>query len=200
MNEENDIIKNDLGKLEKKESAVIEGEALEEKNGLPVKKENGSEADSKGKEKKTILKGTTEKKWTVKKIMKTVALAAVVLLAWLAIVQYMAADKYEAVVKVVEQGGKIGVNPLTERLDFGDLPKGNSASRIINVENKGGMNIYVKIIKTGEISELIKISKNDFVLPPNSNEKVEFLLEMPISADKEGYKGNVMVFKLPKIF
>ena len=141
-----------------------------------------------------------KKKMTPKKFLKIVVLFMVFIAAWLAIVQYMAADKYEAVVKVMEEGGKIGVNPMTERLDYGDLPKGNASTRFVTIENNGKMGIYVAVVKYGGIAELIKISRNNFVLNPEEKEKLEFLIEMPISANKEEYKGKVLIFKLPKMF
>ncbi|MCK4592774.1 hypothetical protein KAT63_05060 [Candidatus Parcubacteria bacterium] len=141
-----------------------------------------------------------KKKMTVKKFLKMTVLFIVFLVAWFAVVQYMAADKYEAVVKVMEEGGKIGVNPMTERLDYGDLPKGNASTRFVTIENNGKMGIYVAIVKYGGIAELIKISRNNFVLDPGEKEKLELLLEMPISADKDGYEGKVVIFKLPKLF
>ena len=62
------------------------------------------------------------------------------------------------------------------------------------------MDIYVAVVKYGGIAELIKVSRNNFVLDPGEKEKLELLLEMPISADKEEYKGKVLIFKLPKVF
>ena len=140
------------------------------------------------------------KKITPKKFLKIVVLFAMFVVAWFVIVQYMAADKYEAVVKVVEEGGKIGVNPMTERLDYGDLPKGNASTRFVTIENNGKMGIYVAVVKYGGIAELIKISRNNFVLYSGEKEKLELSLEMPISANKEGYEGKIIIFKLPKVF
>jgi len=142
----------------------------------------------------------SKKKMTLKKFLKMAVLFVVFVVAWFAVVQYMAADKYEAVVRVVEEGGKIGVNPTAERLDYGDLPKGNASTRFVTIENNGSMGIYVMVIKYGGIAELIKVSRNNFVLDPEEKEKLELLLEMPISADKEEYKGKVLIFKLPKLF
>lgn len=141
-----------------------------------------------------------KKRWTAGKVLKMIVLFILLVFIWIGVVQYLAADKYGAVVKVQEEGKGVGVNPTTEELDFGDLPKGNSLMRFITIENSGEMAVYVKIIKTGSISDLIKISRNDFVLSPVDSEKIELLLEMPISADKEEYKGKVIIFKLPKLF
>ncbi|MCK5085110.1 hypothetical protein KAK05_00185, partial [Candidatus Parcubacteria bacterium] len=76
----------------------------------------------------------------------------------------------------------------------------NASTRFVTIENNGNMNIYVAVVKYGGIAELIKISRNNFVLDPGEKEKLEFLLEMPISANKEEYTGKVIIFKLPKLF
>ena len=141
-----------------------------------------------------------KKKWTARKIFKAVALFVILAFVWIGTVQYFAADKYNAVVRVQEEDRGVGVNPTTEELDFGDIPKGNGLMRFVTIENNGGMDVYVKIIKTGSISDLIEVSRNDFVLSSGDSAKIEFLLEMPISANKEEYKGKVMIFKLPKLF
>ena len=140
-----------------------------------------------------------KKKMTPKKFLKITILFVVFLVAWFAVVQYISADKYEAVVKVIEEGGQIGVNPTTERLDYGDLPKGNASTRFVTIENNGNMDIYVLVLKFGGIAELIRVNKNNFVLNSGEKEKLELSLEMPISADKESYEGKVIIFKLPKL-
>ena len=146
------------------------------------------------------LQTTKKKKWAIGKILKAAVLFVALVSIWIGVVQYMAADKYSAVVKVQEEDKGVGVNPTTEELDFGDLPKGDNLMRFVTIENGGEMDVYVKIVKTGSISDLIAINKNDFVLSSGDSVKIELLLEMPISADKEGYEGKVIIFKLPKLF
>jgi len=148
---------------------------------------------------KINIQTTTKKKWTAEKILKAVVLFVILIFVWVGIVQYFVADKYDALVGVQAEGEGIGVNPTTEELDFGDLPKGDNLMRFVTIENSGEMDIYVKIVKTGNISDLIKINKNNFVLSPGDSTKIGFLLEMPISANKEKYKGKVIIFKLPKL-
>ena len=55
-------------------------------------------------------------------------LAVVLIIIFLAVF-YIALDanKYSAQVLVIEGEGRVGVNPTTERLDFGDLSRGTSA-------------------------------------------------------------------------
>ena len=183
----NDGKENEVGKVEKQEGSTARSLSRTE-----IREDNG--ANSGGLEKIQI------KRMTPKKIIKCIILLIIFIIAWFAVVQYIAADKYEAVVKVMEEGGKIGVNPMTDRLDYGDLPKGNTSTRFVTIENGGKMNVYVVIFKYGEIAELIRINRNNFIIESGEKEKVEFSLEMPISANKEGYEGKVLIFKLPKVF
>ena len=188
--EKEDQIRDDFDKTHPNANGSTQDGANDETHPNPSQEGNN-------KEKNDIIQ---KKKMSPKKFLKIVVLFIVFVTAWFAIVQYMAADKYEAVVKVMEEGGKIGVNPMTERLDYGDLPKGNASTRFVTIENNGKMKIYVAVVKYGGIAELIKISRNNFILDPEEKEKLEFLLEMPISANRESYEGKVIIFKLPKVF
>lgn len=169
----------------------INGAGSENENPNNVKKEEELNQNN-----TKILKN---RKWKFKKIIKIITYIVVLLLIWIATIQYMSADKYDAVVNVLEQNEKVGINPTSDKLDYGDLPKGKRMSRSIIIENNGDMNIYVMILKTGNISELIEISKNNFVLNSGDNEKIELPLELPISANKDKYDGKIIIFKIPKL-
>lgn len=108
------------------------------------------------------------------------------------------ANKYRAMVRVVDGEGKVGVNPTTEALDFGDLSRGTSAVRRVNISNGTSIPMYVIVVKTGDVSELIDISKNYFTLAPRKEEKIEFATYIPASARLDAnYKGRVYLFKIP---
>src|SRR3989304_7486380 len=68
------------------------------------------------------------------------------------------ANKYQAGVRVVEGEGRVGVNPTTERLDFGDLSRGTSAVRTVTIKNGTIMPMYVVMVKTGKIADLVEIA------------------------------------------
>lgn len=171
----------------------------EDNNNINDEKLNNTQLES-AELKEINLQKTKKKKRKAGKVLKIIVLFATLIFVWIGAVQYLAADRYGAVVKIQKEGESIGVNPTTEKLDFGDLPKGNSLMRFITIENSGEMDVYVKIIKTGSIADLIELNRNDFVLSSGDSAKIELLLEMPISADKEEYKGKVIIFKLPKLF
>ena len=108
------------------------------------------------------------------------------------------ANKFKATVRVVEGESVIGLNPTTEALDFGDLSRGTSAVRRVEVKNNIPFSTYVVMFKTGEIGSLIKIEKNFFRLKPREETKIEYSVYMPASAEiDKTYDGRVYLFKIP---
>ena len=111
------------------------------------------------------------------------------------------ANKYAAQVRAIEGEGKVGVNPTTERLDFGDLSRGTSAVRTVSIKNDSFTPFFVTMIKMGGIRSLMKIDKNNFMLRRGQEEKIEFTTYMPASADIDKmYSGRVYIFKIPALF
>lgn len=108
------------------------------------------------------------------------------------------ANKYPALVRVIEGEGKVGVNPTDQALDFGDLSRGTSAVRRVDIQNGTPSPMYIAIFKMGSISDLVKIDKNFFRLPAREGTKIEFTLYMPASAEvDQKYTGRVFLFKVP---
>ncbi len=140
-----------------------------------------------------IRRGRLAINYMVRKVTYII-LAVVVLLV---VVQVLTADRYKAMVKVVDEENKIGVNPTAEALDFGDLSKNTGATRYVSIENNGNYKIYIIVWKFGSIAELIKLSRNNFTLSPGGKERLAFEMYMPVSADKEEYSGWVWIFKTP---
>ena len=125
---------------------------------------------------------------------------AIVLAVIFLFIFYIALDanKYQATVLVIEGEGRVGVNPTTERLDFGDLSPGTSAVRRVDIENGTGIPIYVAIVRFGSINDLMKMSKSSFVLQAGKDEQIEFTVYMPASAPiGEKLTGRVFIFKIP---
>jgi len=108
------------------------------------------------------------------------------------------ANKYKMTVNIVEGAGKIGVNPTSESLDFGDLARGTSAVRRVNILNGTFMPVYVMAFKTGDISDLVDIDRNNFKLSSDEEVKIEFATYVPASAEiGRVYNGRVYLFKIP---
>lgn len=108
------------------------------------------------------------------------------------------ANKYPALVRAVEGEGTVGVNPTDQALDFGDLSRGTSAVRRVDIQNDTPIPMFIMTFKTGDIASLIDINKNFFRLEPRGGEKLSFTLYMPASAEiDQTYKGRVYLFKVP---
>lgn len=108
------------------------------------------------------------------------------------------ANKYRAMVNVISGEGRTGINPTSESLDFGDLSRGMSAVRKVNIENGTIVPMYVAIMKTGDVNELMTVSENNFRLDPRSKKVIEFSTYIPASAEiGKNYTGRVYLFKIP---
>lgn len=133
------------------------------------------------------------------KIKKIIIIILIIIFVILA-AQVINAQKYRMIVKVVDEENKVGVNPTTEKLDFGDLSRNNGMSRYVTLKSQGNTPAYIIIWKFGQISDLVKINKNRFVLEPGQEEKLSFTINIPPSAETKQYTGNIWIFRLPKIF
>lgn len=138
------------------------------------------------------LTGEPMKKW--EKIIGVIALILFLCIFYVV----LDANKYQATVHIISGQGKVGVNPTTEKLDFGDLSPGTSAVRRVSVQNQTIIPVYVMVLRVGGINDLMKLNKNFFTLPPKSSTELEFSVYMPASA-KEGdtLTGRVFLFKIP---
>lgn len=134
-------------------------------------------------------------------LWRKIAWGVVILILIIVAVQIVNAQKFKATVLPIEGEKKVGVNPTTESLDFGDLSHDTQATRTITLKSGGSSGSYIWIMKFGNLSDLIKISDDKIYLKPGEERKVEFSVYMPVSA-KTGQRMNawVWIFKLPKVF
>ena len=132
-----------------------------------------------------------------KSIFKKVLIVIGLLILIVIVVQVINASKYKMVINVVDGENIMGVNPLTESLDFGDLSRNNGMTRYITMKSGGGMSTFVIVWKFGNISDLVKLSKNFFKLSSGEEVKLAFEISIPPSAETKQYKGGVWIFRLP---
>jgi len=133
------------------------------------------------------------------KLAKKIIIGILIIIALFVIVQIVNAAKYKMVVNVVEGENIMGVNPLADKLDFGDLSRNNGMTRYITMKSEGGISTYVLVWKMGGISDLVKIDKSSFVLKPSEEVKLSFEIQIPPSAEIKNYSGWIWIFRLPKI-
>ena len=129
---------------------------------------------------------------------KKVLIGLVVLVYLFVFYIILDANKYKATVHTIDGAGRVGVNPTTESLDFGDISLGMSARRRVNVDNGTFMPMRVLVWKTGGIQDLLDISDQSFRVGPHSKAEIEFTTYIPASASlDQSYEGRVYIFKIP---
>lgn len=110
------------------------------------------------------------------------------------------ANKYKAMVRVIEGEGKVGINPTDQALDFGDLSRGTSAVRKVTLENNSFLPIKVVTWRRGAIADLMDIDKSSFRLEKGAKETIEFTTYIPASAEiGKIYQGKVVIFRIPTL-
>ena len=108
------------------------------------------------------------------------------------------ANKYSAEVNVIAGEGKVGVNPTTESLDFGDMSPGTTAVRRVDIKNGTPVPMWVAVVRLGSIMDLMKLNENFFTLRGGEDAKLEFTTYMPASAPVgQILTGRVFIFKIP---
>jgi len=133
-------------------------------------------------------------------VIKIIGLVIVLVIIWFLAIQVMAAERYDMLVNVKEEEDVMGINPLDDSLDFGDLSRGLGATRYVSLQNDSGKDRYILVWKRGEIADMIKLNQTNFVLKTGEETKLEFTLKVPPSAEAKQYKGKVMIFRWPKLF
>jgi len=133
------------------------------------------------------------------KTIKQVLIGIGLLIALLIIVQIVNAAKYRMVVNVVEGENIMGVNPLADKLDFGDLSRNNGMTRYVTLKSGGGIATYIVVWQFGEIAGLVELNKNYFTLNPGEEVKLAFEINIPPSAETRNYSGWTIIFRLPKV-
>jgi len=129
---------------------------------------------------------------------KIIVLSLIAIIGVFVVIQVINASKYDMVVNVVDGENVLGLNPLTERLDFGDLSRNNRMARQITIANGGSMDSYVIVWKFGEVSDLVHVDKNFFTVKSKEESKISFEVGIPPSAETRKYEGGVWIFRVPK--
>lgn len=132
--------------------------------------------------------------------IKKILIVIGIILALVVVIQIVNAAKYKMVVNVVEGENVMGLNPLGDKLDFGDLSRNNGMTRYVTLKSGGGTSTYIIVWRFGEISDLVKLNKNNFTLKPGEEEKLAFEINIPPSAQVKQYSGWTIIFRLPKLF
>ena len=109
------------------------------------------------------------------------------------------ADKFAMQVNVIKSANKIGINPLTDSLDFGDIYPGGKVKRYITVKNDGPRSTLMVVWVTGTAGEMVTANDSYLTLEPGKKRRLTFLIKVPASASFQTYQGRVWLIRLPKL-
>lgn len=130
--------------------------------------------------------------------MRLIGLALIASLVLTAAVEIAAAQWYRVTVQVVADG-TLGINPLDDALDFGDMPPGTGQTRFVTLANDSGRPAYIMVLTIGGVGQLIDVDRSRFVLEGGQTAQVGLKLRVPPSAPLKGYSGAVAIFRLPYV-
>ena len=112
---------------------------------------------------------------------------------------FQALTIYDAQVIVKAKGEPFGVAPFTDRIDFGDIPQGETIGKTLVVKNEGTVPNSISVFVIGNIGNLVKVNPDSLTLKPGESREIKFQLTMPASATPERkYTGKVFLLRIPQ--
>jgi len=131
-------------------------------------------------------------------LKKTIMIIAIILM--LLSLGLMGYNLYVVDVKVLDISFKvddvIGINVSNKSLNFGRSPPETAMKRYINLSNNYNFPIEINIKMSGEISEYVSVSDNNFEIIPGDKKEVTFLLRIPKDIEYRYFIGKSrVVFK-----
>ena len=126
--------------------------------------------------------------------------ALVLALSLFAVVQFRWTETYsvQLIVLPAVAGSEpsFGINPTTERLDFGDLQPGLTETRFVTLEN-GKLPNRVTIIIYGGIRDFLSVDDAFFTMDPNETRRIAFHIAVPSNAETRKHSGRVVIIRTP---
>lgn len=90
----------------------------------------------------------------------------------------------------------IGINVENTSLNFGRTYPGSLVFRKINLTNNYNFPIKISILNTGDISQFVYVSENDFLLRPKELRQVTYYVDVPKDAEYRNFTGiSKVIFK-----
>lgn len=129
-------------------------------------------------------------------VLRLAAVAVILSIALTTAVEIIAAQRYRVSVQVVDDA-TLGINPLDDSLDYGDMPLGAGQTRFVTLSNDSDRAAYIWVVTVGSAGKLIKIDRSHFVLAGGESQRVGFAMRVPPSAPKKQYTGTVHIFRFP---
>ncbi len=106
---------------------------------------------------------------------------------------------YKEVYADVSIGRSLGMSADNDALWFGIITPGSKSKKEVYISFPE--KVIVKTKCEGNISTLIEVNKNNFILEPNITETLEFTVSAPEDAEYGKYNGTVKIYFLrPSLF
>jgi hypothetical protein len=133
------------------------------------------------------------KKWQI------ILTVVIVILAIAGFFFWRSTTIYSAQAVTVVSGSTIGIAPFTDRVDFGDIPQGDTISKTVTLTNSGNNSNSIKIYILGSISQMITVTPGkSFAIGAGESQDINFQLAMPASAAVgKKFTGRIIILKLP---
>ena len=93
----------------------------------------------------------------------------------------------------LEVGSTSGFNLDTDKLYFGRVVPGSSASRDVIINSSYSSPLRVALEKSGPVADLVVFSENNFVLMPGEHKKVSGSVAVPLNMSYGVYTGTLRV-------
>jgi|SRR3989344_970992 len=87
----------------------------------------------------------------------------------------------------------IGFDLSTDKLSFGKVIVENGASRSILLQNYYPYKVKIIIDSSGEISDYLFVSENEFILIPGETKKIIFTVFFPEGSELKMYGGKINI-------
>lgn len=87
----------------------------------------------------------------------------------------------------------IGINVENSSLNFGKSYPGSLVYRKVNLTNNHDFKVKIKILNTGDISDFVYVSENNFILNPDEIKQVIYYVDLPKNIEYRNYTGTTKV-------
>lgn len=109
---------------------------------------------------------------------------------------FVIVDVKNVEMQVIVKSGRVGINLDTDKLWFGMISPGSSASREIELTNNKDYELETVLKPSGEIGDYVSFSENPAILKPHELKKVRVMLSLPETIAYGNYTGNLrIIFK-----
>jgi hypothetical protein len=97
-------------------------------------------------------------------------------------------------------GKNSGFDLTKGSLNFGKIPLGSSATRSLRISNNFNKVSRIKITSSGEISQYIEVSDNNFILYPSESKNITFTCSPKNTTKFKEYNGEIIITTKTNLF